>query len=84
MRREIQGARRCFYETNLSLNKQFNIPIENLKVESPSEFYNIFNHTNLYLPSSGLVARLAAHPTEPRMKHDLRTPHCSVWFEDSH
>ncbi len=57
------GRTPAFYETNLSLNKQFNIPIENLKVEFRSEFYNIFNHTNLYLPSSGLGGTLGGAPT---------------------
>ncbi|MGP8173851.1 MAG: carboxypeptidase regulatory-like domain-containing protein [Terracidiphilus sp.] len=39
-----------FYETDLALNKRFNTPAERIKVEFRSEFYNIFNHTNLYLP----------------------------------
>ncbi|MEI9969920.1 MAG: hypothetical protein WDM87_15330 [Terracidiphilus sp.] len=33
-------------------NKRFNTPIESLKVEFRAEAYNVFNHTNLYLPSS--------------------------------
>ncbi len=40
------------YETDLDLNKQFATPIEGMKVEFRSEFYNVFNHTNLYLPST--------------------------------
>ncbi len=41
-----------FYETDLALNKKFNTPIESLKVEFRTEFYNLFNHTNLYLPNT--------------------------------
>jgi len=43
----------AFYETDLALNKKFNTPIEGLKLEFRTEFYNIFNHTNLYLPAAG-------------------------------
>jgi outer membrane receptor protein involved in Fe transport len=39
-----------FYETDLDFNKRFNTPIERIKIEFRSELYNIFNHTNLYLP----------------------------------
>ncbi len=39
-------------ELDLDINKRFSTPIESLKVEFRSELYNIFNHTNLYLPSS--------------------------------
>ncbi len=46
------GRTPAFYETDLDLNKRFSTPIEGLKVEFRSELYNIFNHTNLYLPSS--------------------------------
>ena len=42
----------AFYETDLALNKKFATPIEGLKVEFRSEFYNLLNHTNLYLPST--------------------------------
>jgi hypothetical protein len=41
-----------FYETDLNLDKKFNTPIEGLKVEFRSEFYNLFNHTNMYLPGT--------------------------------
>jgi hypothetical protein len=34
------------------VNKKFSTPIESLKVEFRAEAYNVFNHTNLYLPSS--------------------------------
>jgi hypothetical protein len=40
------------YQTDFDVNKRFTTPIENLKIEFRSELYNIFNHTNLYLPSS--------------------------------
>jgi hypothetical protein len=40
------------YQTDLDINKRFQTPIEGLKVEFRSELYNVFNHTNLYLPSS--------------------------------
>jgi hypothetical protein len=46
------GRTPAFYQTDLSLNKRFSTPIEGLKVEFRTEFYNIFNHTNLYLPST--------------------------------
>jgi hypothetical protein len=39
-----------FYETDLDFNKRFNTPVERIKVEFRSEFYNIFNHTNFYMP----------------------------------
>ena len=41
-----------FYQTDLALNKKFGTPIESLKVEFRTEFYNLFNHTNLYLPGT--------------------------------
>jgi hypothetical protein len=44
------GRTPAFYQTDLALNKKFATPIESLKVEFRTEFYNIFNHTNLYLP----------------------------------
>ncbi|MDP9051823.1 MAG: TonB-dependent receptor [Acidobacteriota bacterium] len=42
----------AFYQTDLSLNKKFSTPVESLKVEFRTEFYNILNHTNLYLPGT--------------------------------
>jgi hypothetical protein len=55
------GRTPAFYETDLAINKKFSTPIEGLKVEFRTEFYNLFNHTNLYLPgtvsgSQGTVA----------------------------
>src|SRR5208337_2214026 len=40
------------YQTDLDFNKTFNTPKEGLKIEFRSELYNIFNHSNLYLPST--------------------------------
>jgi hypothetical protein len=46
------GRTPAYYQTDLALNKKFNTPVENLKVEFRTEFYNLFNHTNLYLPGT--------------------------------
>ena len=46
------GRTPAFYETDLALNKKIATPIENLKLEFRTEFYNLFNHTNLYLPGT--------------------------------
>jgi hypothetical protein len=46
------GRTPAFYQTDLALNKKFATPIESLKVEFRTEFYNLFNHTNLYLPGT--------------------------------
>jgi hypothetical protein len=55
-----------FFQTDLDLNKRFTTPIERLNIEFRAEAYNIFNHTNLYLPStiSGSAANFTqASPT---------------------
>ncbi len=52
----------AFYETDLALNKKFSTPIEALKVEFRSEFYNLLNHTNLYLPNT-VGGTIAANQT---------------------
>ncbi len=62
------GRTPAFYQSDLSLNKKFNTPIEGLKAEFRAEFYNVFNHTNLYLPGSisgtqGTVASGAVYGT---------------------
>jgi hypothetical protein len=44
------GRTPAFYETDLAFNKRFKTPVERIKVEFRSELYNIFNHTNLYMP----------------------------------
>jgi hypothetical protein len=46
------GRTPAFYETDLDVNKRFNTPIESMKIEFRAEAYNVFNHTNLYLPNS--------------------------------
>ncbi len=46
------GRSPAFYETDLALNKTFVTPVQGLKVEFRTEFYNLFNHTNLYLPGT--------------------------------
>ena len=46
------GRTPAFYETDLDLNKRFSTPIESLKIEFRAEAYNLFNHTNLYLPNT--------------------------------
>lgn len=40
------------YQLDLDFNKSFALPKEGMKLEFRSELYNIFNHTNLYLPST--------------------------------
>jgi hypothetical protein len=57
------GRTPAFYQTDIALNKKFSTPIESLKVEFRTEAYNIFNHTNLYLPGSGLGGTLST-PTQ--------------------
>jgi len=46
------GRTPALYQTDIDFNKRFSTPIESLKIEFRSELYNIFNHTNLYLPST--------------------------------
>lgn len=57
------GRTPAFYETDLDFNKRFSTPVEGLKIEFRAEFYNIFNHTNLYLPASGLGGTLSTATT---------------------
>ena len=54
-----------FNETDFTLNKKFSTPIESLKVEFRSELYNVFNHTNYYLPGSPSGTQGAAADTTP-------------------
>ena len=44
------GRTMPYYETDLDFNKKFSAMNDKIKVEFRSEIYNIFNHTNLYLP----------------------------------
>jgi hypothetical protein len=46
------GRTPAFNETDFDLNKKFNTPLESMKIEFRAEAYNLFNHTNLYLPST--------------------------------
>jgi hypothetical protein len=46
------GRTPAFYQTDFDLNKRFDTPLKGLKIEFRAEFYNLFNHTNLYLPST--------------------------------
>lgn len=46
------GRTPAFNETDLDVNKRFDTPLENMKVEFRAEAYNVFNHTNLYLPGN--------------------------------
>jgi Carboxypeptidase regulatory-like domain/TonB dependent receptor/TonB-dependent Receptor Plug Domain len=57
------GRSPAYYDTDLAFNKRFRTPIETMKVEFRSELYNVFNHTNFYLPSSGLGGTLGGAPT---------------------
>ncbi len=53
----------AFYETDLALNKKFSTPVERVKVEFRTEFYNLINHTNLYLPSGALSGTVGTTTT---------------------
>ncbi len=64
------GRTPAFYETDLDLNKRFNTPMEGVKVEFRTEAYNVFNHTNLYLPSSAAYGH-AGHAVADRRWHHL-------------
>ena len=46
------GRTPAFYQTDLSLNKKFSTPIDGLKVEFRTEFYNVFNWTQFSPPST--------------------------------
>jgi hypothetical protein len=46
------GRSPAFNETDLSVNKKFITPVEGLNVEFRTELYNLFNHTNFYLPGN--------------------------------
>lgn len=57
------GRTPAYYSTDIALNKTVGTPLEGLKVQFRTEFYNAFNHTNFYLPSSGLGGTLGGPPT---------------------
>jgi hypothetical protein len=57
------GRTPAFYQTDLDLNKRFATPIEGMHVEFRSELYNVFNHTNLYLPSNSPGGTQGGAPT---------------------
>jgi len=57
------GRTPAFYQTDLDLNKRFATPIEGMHVEFRSELYNVFNHTNLYLPSNSPGGTQGGTPT---------------------
>jgi Carboxypeptidase regulatory-like domain/TonB dependent receptor len=75
------GRTPAFYETDLDVNKKFSTPIESLKIEFRTEIYNLFNHTNLYLPSTisgtqgttGDTLSTGATPTLPSITGGLPT-----------
>jgi hypothetical protein len=46
------GRSPAFYESDLDLNKRFDTPLKDVKVEFRAELYNVFNHTNFYLPGN--------------------------------
>jgi Carboxypeptidase regulatory-like domain/TonB-dependent Receptor Plug Domain/TonB dependent receptor len=57
------GRTPAYYTTDFALNKNFDTPMEGLKVQFRTELYNAFNHTNLYLPASGLGGTLGGAPS---------------------
>ena len=57
------GRSPAYYDTDLALNKSFKLPVETMRLQFRGEFYNIFNHTNFYLPSSGLGGTLSTAST---------------------
>jgi hypothetical protein len=62
------GRTMPFYETDLDLNKRFSAMNDKIKIEFRSEFYNLFNHTNLYLPGGsggGTVSGTDNNSTTP-------------------
>jgi hypothetical protein len=57
------GRTPAYYTTDFALNKNFDTPLEGLKVQFRTEMYNAFNHTNLYLPASALGGTLGGAPS---------------------
>jgi hypothetical protein len=54
------GRTPAFYRTDIALNKTFSTPLESLRVQFRAESYN---HTNFYLPGSGLSGTLSTAAT---------------------
>jgi hypothetical protein len=46
------GRTPAYYNLDFDLVKKFNTPLKSTKIEFRAEAYNLFNHTNLYLPST--------------------------------
>jgi hypothetical protein len=57
------GRSPIFNEADLALNKNFSTPIEGLKVQFRTEAYNVFNHTNFYLPAAPSLSQGTANGT---------------------
>jgi hypothetical protein len=57
------GRSPAFYQTDVALNKTFTTPLESLRVQFRAESYNLFNHTNFYIPGSGLTGTLSTAAT---------------------
>ncbi|NYF89239.1 TonB-dependent receptor [Tunturiibacter empetritectus] len=57
------GRSPAFYQTDVALNKTFSTPLESLRVQFRAESYNLFNHTNFYIPGSGLTGTLSTAAT---------------------
>ncbi len=61
-------------ELDLDVNKRFSTPVERLNIEFRSELYNVFNHTNFYLPSSALSGTLTAYAPSGARSPTTGTP----------
>ncbi|HEY0306560.1 MAG TPA: TonB-dependent receptor [Acidobacteriaceae bacterium] len=72
------GRTPAFYQTDLALNKKFNTPLRGLKGEFRTEFYNIFNHTNLFLPGSGLSGTPGTLPANTNLGAGASAPLSSI------
>src|SRR5262249_23939531 len=46
------GSTPAFFHTDLAVNKKFSTPVQSLKTDFRTEFYNIYNHPNLALPGT--------------------------------
>src|SRR5579875_1571683 len=53
----------AYFDTDLAFNKKFDLPLESMKLEFRSEFYNIFNKTNYNTPGTGMSGTLGSTPT---------------------